>query len=220
MVKVITRRGSEKMKPKCILDYNAHTSAVDRADQMMSYYSSPRKTIRWYRKRFTSYNIWSVTNAQYFMAVANVLNLVVQNSVMVNEIKIFIDKVRRIVQWFHQSGVAADQLRNSQKTENEPEGKIKHLKHESGKLYRNPNKIRSDVKDPDYNPKNPPKQQGPPKQGVIQEDVTKNTIRKQTDDNTKIIAGVTAVAAPVTGAGILTRLRALTMIDFQLKKQA
>nr|CAH7715995.1 unnamed protein product [Callosobruchus chinensis] len=52
MVKVITRRGSEKMKPKCILDYNAHTSAVDRADQMMSYYSSPRKTIRWYRKVF------------------------------------------------------------------------------------------------------------------------------------------------------------------------
>lgn len=50
-----------------------------------------------------------------------------QNSVMVNEIKIFIDKVRRIVQWFHQSGVAADQLRNSQKAENVPEGKIKHL---------------------------------------------------------------------------------------------
>nr|CAH7724533.1 unnamed protein product [Callosobruchus chinensis] len=52
MVKVKTRRGSEKMKPKCILDYNAHMSGVDRADQMMSYYSSPRKTIRWYRKVF------------------------------------------------------------------------------------------------------------------------------------------------------------------------
>nr|CAH7748743.1 unnamed protein product [Callosobruchus chinensis] len=52
MVKVKTRRGSEKMKPKCILDYNAHMSGVDRADQMMSYHSSPRKTIRWYRKVF------------------------------------------------------------------------------------------------------------------------------------------------------------------------
>lgn len=41
--------------------------------------------------------------------------------------KKIIDKVRRIVQWFHQSGVAADQLRNSQKAENVPEGKIKHL---------------------------------------------------------------------------------------------
>lgn len=65
--------------------------------------------------------------AKHIRCIAHTLNLVVQNSVMVNEIKIFIDKVRRIVQWFHQSGVAADQLRNSQKAENVPEGKIKHL---------------------------------------------------------------------------------------------
>lgn len=65
--------------------------------------------------------------AKHIRCIAHTLNLVVQNSVMVNEIKIFIDKVRRIVQWFHQSGVGADQLRNSQKAENVPEGKIKHL---------------------------------------------------------------------------------------------
>lgn len=64
--------------------------------------------------------------AKHIRCIAHTLNLV-QNSVMANEIKIFIDKVRRIVQWFHQSGVAADQLRNSQKAENVSEGKIKHL---------------------------------------------------------------------------------------------
>nr|CAI5842006.1 unnamed protein product [Callosobruchus analis]CAI5856383.1 unnamed protein product [Callosobruchus analis] len=65
--------------------------------------------------------------AKHVRCIAHTLNLVVQNSVMVTEIKTFIDKVRRIVQWFHQSGVGADQLRNSQKAENVPEGKIKHL---------------------------------------------------------------------------------------------
>lgn len=50
-----------------------------------------------------------------------------QNSATVAETEIFTDRVRRIVQWFHQSGVGADQLRNSQKSENVPEGKIKHL---------------------------------------------------------------------------------------------
>lgn len=53
--------------------------------------------------------------AKHIPCIAHTLNLVVQNSVTETEIKIFIDEVRRIVQWFHQSGVGADQLRNSQK---------------------------------------------------------------------------------------------------------
>ncbi|XP_046472540.1 E3 SUMO-protein ligase ZBED1-like [Neodiprion pinetum] len=65
--------------------------------------------------------------AKHIRCTAHTLNLVVQNSVMVIKIKLFIDKVRKIVQWFHQSGVGADQLTNSQKAENVPEGKIKHL---------------------------------------------------------------------------------------------
>lgn len=52
MIKINPKRGAEKCKPQCVLDYNAHMSGVDRADQMMSYYSSPRKTIKWYRKVF------------------------------------------------------------------------------------------------------------------------------------------------------------------------
>ena len=38
------------MKPDCILDYNAHMCGVDRLDQMLSYYSPLRKTLKWYRK--------------------------------------------------------------------------------------------------------------------------------------------------------------------------
>lgn len=46
------KRGGKKMKPRCVVDYNCCMSGIDRADQMLSYYSTPRKTIRWYRKVF------------------------------------------------------------------------------------------------------------------------------------------------------------------------
>lgn len=47
-----SRKGIEKSKPECVLDYNKYMCGIDRADQMLSYYSIPRKTIRWYRKVF------------------------------------------------------------------------------------------------------------------------------------------------------------------------
>ena len=37
-------------KPDCVLDYNAHMCGVDRIDQLLSYYSPLRKTLKWYRK--------------------------------------------------------------------------------------------------------------------------------------------------------------------------
>lgn len=49
---VANRNGNEKMKPNIVADYNQFMSGVDRADQMLSYYSTPRKTIRWYLKLF------------------------------------------------------------------------------------------------------------------------------------------------------------------------
>lgn len=45
MVKITPKRGAEKVKPQCVLDYNAHMSGVDRADQMMSYYSPQEKRL-------------------------------------------------------------------------------------------------------------------------------------------------------------------------------
>ncbi|KAF5282321.1 hypothetical protein FQR65_LT14375 [Abscondita terminalis] len=51
MTEIVGKRGGTKLKPDCVLDYNKHMSGIDRADQML-YYSTPRKTLRWYRKLF------------------------------------------------------------------------------------------------------------------------------------------------------------------------
>lgn len=50
MVTVKNKRGVEIEKPKPIIEYNQNMSGIDRCDQMLSYYSSPRKTIKWYKK--------------------------------------------------------------------------------------------------------------------------------------------------------------------------
>lgn len=50
MVEVPNRNGRISMKPNIIRDYNNGMSGIDRADQMISYYSSLRKTIRWHKK--------------------------------------------------------------------------------------------------------------------------------------------------------------------------
>jgi len=44
------RYGQQKNKPSEIVEYNNYMSGVDRSDQMVSYYSSPRKTCKWYKK--------------------------------------------------------------------------------------------------------------------------------------------------------------------------
>ena len=50
MVKVVNKRGEERMKPNIVTDYNNHMSGVDRSDQLMSYHSSLRKVTKWYKK--------------------------------------------------------------------------------------------------------------------------------------------------------------------------
>lgn len=54
MMEIRGKRGESKRKPECVLDYNRHNnmSGIDRSDQMLAYYSTPRKTVRWYRKVF------------------------------------------------------------------------------------------------------------------------------------------------------------------------
>ncbi|XP_049875780.1 uncharacterized protein LOC126377510 [Pectinophora gossypiella] len=44
------KHGKTMFKPVEVVDYNAHMSGIDKSDQMMAYYSSPKKTIRWYKK--------------------------------------------------------------------------------------------------------------------------------------------------------------------------
>ncbi|XP_056641517.1 E3 SUMO-protein ligase ZBED1 [Diorhabda sublineata] len=65
--------------------------------------------------------------AKHVRCLAHTLNLVVENAVNSSEIKLFLDKVRKIVTWFHQSGVGAEELRQIQMQQGVPEGKLKHL---------------------------------------------------------------------------------------------
>ena len=50
MVEVRNRKGKVMIKPNIVRDYNAGMSGVNRSDQMLSYYSALRKTIRWPKK--------------------------------------------------------------------------------------------------------------------------------------------------------------------------
>ena len=50
MVEVTNKFGQKRIKPNDIAEYNLNMSGVDRCDQMISYYSSPRKSKRWYKK--------------------------------------------------------------------------------------------------------------------------------------------------------------------------
>ena len=50
MVEVQNRKEQKKMKPNVIRDYNLGMSGIENCDQMLSYYSALRKTLRWYKK--------------------------------------------------------------------------------------------------------------------------------------------------------------------------
>jgi|UniRef100_A0A2S2R0L1 hypothetical protein len=55
----------QSIKPKHIVEYNRNMSGIDRSDQMISYYSSPKKTIRWYKKVIFHLLDISMWNAYY-----------------------------------------------------------------------------------------------------------------------------------------------------------
>ena len=44
------KSGNAVMKPTCILHYNRYMSGVDHLDQISSYYSCARKTVKWSKK--------------------------------------------------------------------------------------------------------------------------------------------------------------------------
>ena len=50
MVEVANRNGRISIKPNIVRDYTKGMAGVDRSDQMLSYYSAMRKTLRWYKK--------------------------------------------------------------------------------------------------------------------------------------------------------------------------
>ncbi|GBP66763.1 PiggyBac transposable element-derived protein 4 [Eumeta japonica] len=50
LVNVRNRNGKVSLKPNIVADYNLGMSGIDRGDQMVSYYSCLRKTLRWHKK--------------------------------------------------------------------------------------------------------------------------------------------------------------------------
>lgn len=65
IIEVSNRYGQKKLKPEEISLYNTYMSGIDRADQMVSYYSSPRKTLFWYKKVFFHLLDIAVWNSYY-----------------------------------------------------------------------------------------------------------------------------------------------------------
>ncbi|XP_037032190.1 piggyBac transposable element-derived protein 4-like [Bradysia coprophila] len=70
LVDVPNRNGKISTKPNIIRDYNLGMGGIDRADQMMSYYSSERKTVRWYKKLGIHFIEAFIQNA-YWMHMSN-----------------------------------------------------------------------------------------------------------------------------------------------------
>lgn len=58
-------RTIKKMKPNHIIEYTKNTRGVDCCDQMVSYYSYPRKTLKWYKKVILHYLDVILYNAYY-----------------------------------------------------------------------------------------------------------------------------------------------------------
>jgi len=48
--KKLSKKGEPIQKPDCVVDYNAHMGGIDRVDQLTSYYTPLRKSLKWYRK--------------------------------------------------------------------------------------------------------------------------------------------------------------------------
>ena len=70
MVESENRHGKTKQKANLIKDYNMNMFGIDRSDQMLSYHSALRKTIRWYKKVGVHMIEMFVNNSHYFYAKA------------------------------------------------------------------------------------------------------------------------------------------------------
>ena len=65
MTTVTNRTDNEKQKLNMVKDYNNSMSDIDRSDQMLSYHSDLRNTLRWYKKAGVHIFHMFLTNAFY-----------------------------------------------------------------------------------------------------------------------------------------------------------
>ena len=74
----VNRHGKSKRKPNVVHIYNNHMLGIDRSDQMLSYHSALRKTIRWYKKVGIHIMEIFLSNA-YYMYAKNTKNPIAKN---------------------------------------------------------------------------------------------------------------------------------------------
>jgi len=48
----IDKQGNYVLKPVCVIDYNANMGLVDKSDMQISFNTTSRKSIKWYKKFF------------------------------------------------------------------------------------------------------------------------------------------------------------------------
>ena len=65
MTTVTNRTDNEKQKLNMVKDYNNSMPDIDRSDQMLSYHSDLRNTLRWYKKAGVHIFHMFLTNAFY-----------------------------------------------------------------------------------------------------------------------------------------------------------
>ena len=71
LIDTTNARNAPKIKPIEISEYNKYMSRVDRCDQLISYYSCPRKTIRWYKKVIFHLLDLTVMNSHKLYCIVN-----------------------------------------------------------------------------------------------------------------------------------------------------
>ncbi|XP_046662705.1 piggyBac transposable element-derived protein 4-like [Homalodisca vitripennis] len=74
IVQISNRRNVQREKPMAIVQYNANMKGVDRSDQMLAYYPSDHKCVRWYKKIFIHLLQMIMVNAHKLYNVANDTN--------------------------------------------------------------------------------------------------------------------------------------------------
>lgn len=87
LTNVKNRYGTVKVKPIEIAKYNEYMSGIDRSDQMTSYYSSPRKSVRWYKKVMFHLLDVAIWNSYFIMKKYNhKLTLIEYRELLVKEL--------------------------------------------------------------------------------------------------------------------------------------
>ncbi|XP_072398217.1 uncharacterized protein [Diabrotica undecimpunctata] len=78
----LQRRGNNIQKPKVVVDYNSGKSSIDLSDQMWSYSTALRRTVRWYKKIAIEILLGtSIVNAHFIYKEAE------QSNISINEFR-------------------------------------------------------------------------------------------------------------------------------------